>query len=76
MALQNNLDIGRFQAGLSQDFPVLQRQNELATAKGVALRALIAYRKSIITLLQPVYALLESSDFEIARIVPQSAKLN
>lgn len=66
----------RFQAGLSQNFLVLQRQNELATAKGVELQALIAYRKSIISLQQALSTLLESSDFEFARSVPQSAKLN
>jgi outer membrane protein TolC len=66
----------RFQAGLSQNFLVLQRQNELATAKGVELQALIAYRKSIISLQQALYTLLESNDFEIARSVQQNAKLN
>jgi hypothetical protein len=42
----------RLEARLSQNILVLLRQNELATAKGVELQALIAYRKSIINLQQ------------------------
>ncbi len=57
----------RFQAGLSQNFLVLQRQNELSQAQFSELQALIAYRKSIITLQQAMYTLLESNDFEIAK---------
>jgi len=60
-------DEKRFQAGLSQNFLVLQRQNELAQAEFSELQALIAYRKSIITLQQSMYTLLESNDFDIAK---------
>ena len=57
----------RFQAGLSQNFQVLTRQNDLTAAQGVELQALIAYKKSIITLQQAMYTLLEANDFEIAK---------
>lgn len=57
----------RFQAGLSQNYLVLQRQNELSQAQFVELQALINYRKSIITLQKSMYTLLESNDFEIAK---------
>jgi outer membrane protein TolC len=59
----------RFQAGMSQNFLVLQRQQDLSTAQGTELQALIAYKKSIITLQQAMYTLLESNDFEIAKSV-------
>ncbi len=57
----------RFQAGMSQNFLVLQRQQQLSAAKGVELQALIAYKKSIIALQQTMYTLLESNDFEVAK---------
>ncbi len=59
----------RFQAGMSQNFLVLQRQQDLSTAKGTELQALVAYKKSIITLQQAIYTLLESNDFQIAKSV-------
>jgi HAE1 family hydrophobic/amphiphilic exporter-1 len=57
----------RFQAGLSQNFLVLQRQNDLSNAQFSELQSLITYRKSIIALQQSMYTLLESNDFEIAK---------
>jgi HAE1 family hydrophobic/amphiphilic exporter-1 len=57
----------RFQAGLSQNYLVLQRQNDLSVQQYQELQALISYRKSIITLQQSIYTLLESNDFEIAK---------
>jgi len=57
----------RFQAGMSQNFYVLQRQADLATALGAELQALIAFKKAIISLQQAMYTLLESNDFTIAR---------
>jgi len=57
----------RFQAGMSQNFLVLQRQQQFSAARGVELQALIAYKKSIIALQQTMYTLLESNDFEVAR---------
>ncbi len=64
---QLNGEEKRFQAGLSQNFQVLDRQNVLSQAQYSELQALIAYRKSIITLQQAMYTLLESNDFEIAK---------
>ena len=40
----------RFQAGLSENFRVLDRQRGLSQAQGVELQSLIAYQQSIITL--------------------------
>lgn len=57
----------RFQAGLSENYLVLQRQNDLANSEGTALTALINYRKSIIALEKAMYTLLESNQFEIAK---------
>jgi outer membrane protein TolC len=57
----------RFQAGLSENFRVLDRQRSLSQAQGVELQALIAYKRSIIDLEKAMYTLLESNDFEIAK---------
>jgi outer membrane protein TolC len=57
----------RFQAGLSQNYLVLQRQTELAQAQGSELTALINYKKAIITLQKSMYTLLQANDFEIAK---------
>lgn len=57
----------RFAAGMSQNFLVLQRQHDLASAKGAELQALIAYKKSVISLQQAIYSLLDANDFEITR---------
>ena len=57
----------RFQAGLSENFRVLDRQRGLSAAQGIELQALIAYKKSIISLQRAMNTLLESNDFEIAK---------
>jgi outer membrane protein len=57
----------RFQAGLSQNYLVLQRQDEFARAEYTYLQAQINYKKSIITLQKAMYTLIESNDFEIAK---------
>jgi outer membrane protein len=57
----------RFQAGLSQNFQVLDKQAALSQAQYVELQALIAYKKAIITLQKAMYTLLESNDFEVAK---------
>ncbi len=63
----------RFTSGMSQNFLVLQRQQDLANAKLVELQALIAYKRSIINLQEALYTLLESNDFEIAKSTAPSA---
>jgi outer membrane protein TolC len=62
----------RFQAGLSENFRVLDRQRGLSQAQGVELQSLIAYQQSIITLQRTMYTLLEANDFEIAKTSSQS----
>jgi len=57
----------RLQAGMSQNFLVLQRQTDLAAAQGSELQALIGFRKAIINLQQNMYTLLEANDFEVAK---------
>jgi HAE1 family hydrophobic/amphiphilic exporter-1 len=66
---QERLDgeVKRFDAGLSQGYLVLQRQNELAQAEYQELQALINYKRAIINLQKAMYTLLESGDFEIAK---------
>jgi outer membrane protein len=64
--IQLQAETKRFKAGTSQNFFVLQRQRDLSAAQGAELQALVAYKKSIITLQQNMYTLLESNDFEIA----------
>ncbi len=64
----------RFQAGMSQNFLVLQRQQQLSAAKGVELQALIAYKKSIIALQQTMNTLLESNDFQVAKTESAATK--
>jgi outer membrane protein len=57
----------RYNAGLSQNFLVLQRQNELASAQLSELQAMITYRTAIITLQQAMYTLLDASDVQVAK---------
>jgi outer membrane protein len=57
----------RFEAGMSQNFQVLQRQADLSAARFAELQALITYKKAIISLQQNMYNLLELNDFEIAK---------
>jgi outer membrane protein len=66
---QEQLDgeVKRFEAGLSENFRVLDQQNNLATAENSYLVNLISYKKSIITLQKAMYTLLESNQFEIAK---------
>ncbi len=57
----------RLDAGLSQVYLVLQRQDQLATAQAAELNALINYKRAIITLQKSMYTLLESNDLDIAK---------
>jgi outer membrane protein TolC len=61
----------RFQAGMSQNWLVLQRQQFFANAKGVELQALIAHKRSVISLQDAMCTLLESNDFEVIKSVPR-----
>jgi outer membrane protein TolC len=63
----------RFESGISQNFLVLQRQNDYATAQGTELQSLISYKKSVISLQQATNTLLESSDFEIPKTTVRSS---
>ncbi len=57
----------RFNAGLSQNYLVLQRQNEVSSAQYQELQALIRYKQAVITLQKAMYTLIESNQFEIAK---------
>src|SRR5262249_40142309 len=57
----------RFQAGLSQNFQVLDRQRQLSFQQGVELQNLIAYKKAVINLQKAMYTLIDANDFEIAK---------
>ena len=65
----------RFQAGLSENFRVLDRQRQLSIAQGVELQTLIAYKKSVIDLQKAMYTLLEFNDFEIAKTSSEQVPL-
>jgi outer membrane protein TolC len=65
--LELTAETERFNSGLSQNFLLLQRQTDLATAQGSELQALIDYKKAIISLQLNMYNLLELNDFEIAK---------
>ena len=60
----------KFAAGLSITYFILQRQTELAQARGVELRALADYNKSIAELQRIVSTTLSSNSIEI-REIPQ-----
>jgi outer membrane protein len=57
----------RVEAGLSQNYLVLDRQNQLASQEYNELQALIRYKQGIITLQKAMYTLLEANDFQIAK---------
>jgi outer membrane protein TolC len=60
-------EVKRFDAGLSENFKVLDRQNQLASQEKTYLDNLIQYKKSIIDLQKKMYTLLESNDFDLAK---------
>lgn len=60
----------KFSAGLSITYFILQRQTELAQARGVELRAMADYNKSVAELQRIVSTTLSSNSIEI-RDVPQ-----
>ncbi len=66
---QEQLDgeVKRYDAGLSENFRVLDRQNQLAMSENTYLVNLINYKKAIIALQKAMYSLLESNEFEIAK---------
>ena len=55
----------KFQAGLSITYFILQRQNELAQARGVELRAMADYNKSVAELQRIISTTLSSNSIEI-----------
>jgi outer membrane protein len=60
-------EVKRFDAGLSENFRVLDRQNQLANAEATRLTNLITYKKSVLALQKAMYTLLESTEFEVAK---------
>ena len=60
-------EVKRNEAGLSENFRVLERQNQLASAEYTYLTNLINYKKAVITLQKSMYTLLESNDIEMAK---------
>jgi outer membrane protein len=66
---QEQLDgeVKRYDAGLSENFRVLDRQNQLAVSENTYLVNRINYKKAIIALQKAMYTLLESNEFEIAK---------
>jgi outer membrane protein TolC len=66
---QEQLDgeVKRFDAGLSENYRVLDQQNSLAQAENALLVNKINFKKAIITLQKAMYTLLESNEFEMAK---------
>ena len=60
----------RFAAGLSTTFLILTRQNELATARGVELRAKGDYNKSVAELQRVISTTLSSNNIDVKSDVP------
>jgi outer membrane protein len=60
-------EVKRLEAGLSENFRVLDRQNQLAQAEFTYLTNLINYKKSVISLQKSMYTLLESNEFDLAK---------
>ena len=58
----------KFAAGLSITYFILQRQNELAQARGVELRAMADYNKSVAELQRIVSTTLSSNSIEIVPV--------
>jgi outer membrane protein TolC len=57
----------RFEAGLSQTYLVLDRQQAVAQAELAELNSLINYKQAIINMQKAMYNLLEANDFAIAK---------
>lgn len=57
----------RYDAGLTENYRVLEQQDSLASAENTELRSLINYKNAIITLQEQMNTLLEESDFEISK---------
>jgi outer membrane protein TolC len=60
-------EVKRLEAGISENFRVLDRQNQLAQAEFTYLTNLINYKKSVIVLQKAMYMLLESNEYELAK---------
>lgn len=58
-------EVKRFQAGLQTTFFVLQRQNDLAVAKGQYIRALTDYNKLVATLQRDIGTTLSNNNIEV-----------
>ncbi len=58
----------RLEAGLSQNFQVLQAQDNLSSAKNSALTSRINYRKAILNLQQAMFTLLDASNIDVGGI--------
>lgn len=64
----------RFDSGMSSTFLILTRQNELSQAKGVELRALADYNKSVADLQRIISTTLSSNSIEIRSEVKPETK--
>ncbi|MBN2320166.1 MAG: TolC family protein [Acidobacteria bacterium] len=57
----------RYDAGLTENYRVLEQQENLAQAENTELSRLISYKKNIIALQEAMQTLLEESDYEISK---------
>jgi len=66
----------RLEAGLSQNFQVLQAQDALASAQSQELSAKIAYRKAIVNVQMSMFTLLEASNIDVQKDISKSKPLS
>ncbi len=65
----------RLEAGLSQNYLVLQAQDQLAQAQSQELSAKVNYRKAIVNVQMSTFTLLEASSIDLGKDTGKSAKL-
>jgi len=65
--LQYDGEVKRNEAGLTQNYRVLEVQQQLSNQEYQELQALISYKQAVITLQRVMYNLLDASEFTIAR---------
>jgi len=64
--VQLNGEMQRYAAGLTQNFFVLERQNQLSAAKGSEIRAITDYNKAVADLQRVLSTTLESAGIKLA----------
>ena len=67
-------EVEKFRAGLSTNFFVLQRQNDLSVAEGNESRALTEYNKALADLQRATGMTLSANNVQVAPAISQAGK--